>query len=301
MTNPFKSSDDFSVRFMKAATVDRASTLTKKSMHTTFSVLEKCAKTNRWGNDVTPKNITQKQLTKFVKERLDDGISARSIQNQMSHIRRALHTVGRNDFADSICSNKELGIPSGTRIGSGKAVDPKIYAEAVAKAAPDTRAWIEGMKELGLRQRELVRAGPSLQQWERQLEKNQFLTLHDGSKGGRSRQIYIPEERRDSALAAVRNLISVAAGQGGDVVDSRTLESACKLVGDRLEAIGLSGENSGHSLRRDFAMRQYLHYKEQGFSKTEALSRTSNDLGHGDGRGRWVYNNYIRGTLGSDA
>jgi site-specific recombinase XerC len=301
MKEIFKSSDSFNVRFMKAATVDRASTLTKKSMHTTFATLEKCAKINRWGNDVNPKTITQKQLTKFVKERLDDGISARSIQNQMSHIRRALHTVGRSDFADSTCSNKELGVPSGTRIGSGKVVDPEIYAGAVTAAAPDTRAWIEAMKELGLRQRELVRAGPSLQQWERQLEKGQPITLHDGSKGGRSRQICIPPERRDSALAAVRDLKEVAEAQGGRVVDSATLESACKQVGDRLAAVGLAGKNAGHSLRRDFAMQQYKHYTREGFSEKEALAMTSADLGHGDGRGRWVYNNYIRSTLGAEA
>jgi site-specific recombinase XerC len=298
MQTQSKSGDDISVRFMKSATTERAATLTKKTMHTTFAALEKCAEKYRWGNKVSPSNITQKQLKGFVKERSESGISARSIQNQMSHIRRALAAVGRNDFSDTY-SNKDLGVPCGSRIGTGKIVDAKVYEQALISAAPDTRAWICAMKELGLRQRELVRSSASLQQWERQLEKGQPITLHDGSKGGRSRQICIPAERQEAALEAVRELIKIAEDQDGRVVDSATLESACKLVGDRLSAVGLVGENAGHSLRRDFAMKQYEHYKSEGFNEKHALSMTSSDLGHGDKRGRWVYNNYLRATLES--
>jgi hypothetical protein len=44
-------------------------------------------------------------------------------------------------------------------------------------------------------------------------------------------------------------------------------------------------------------MDQYKHYLAVGCSEKVALARTSNDLGHGDGRGRWVFNNYIRNSL----
>ena len=58
---------------------------------------------------------------------------------------------------------------------------------------------------------------------------------------------------------------------------------------------GLVGEDSNHGLRRLFAHRQVVHYLQSGLSREEALARLSNDLGHGDGRGRWVENNYLRG------
>ena len=148
-----------------------------------------------------------------------------------------------------------------------------------------------------MRQRELVRCGPSLQQWERQLRTGQSISLHDGSKGGKSRQIFIPPERRDNALRAVQALAELSNAQDGKVVASKTLESACRLVSAQFAKLGLSAENSGHSLRRSFAMDQFKHYMSEGYSQKEALGMASIDLGHGDSRGRWVYNNYLRGTL----
>ena len=59
--------------------------------------------------------------------------------------------------------------------------------------------------------------------------------------------------------------------------------------------MGLVGEDSNHGIRRLFAHRQVVHYLQSGLSREQALVRLSNDLGHGDGRGRWVENNYLRG------
>ncbi|SPX19995.1 DNA-binding prophage protein [Escherichia coli] len=61
--------------------------------------------------------------------------------------------------------------------------------------------------------------------------------------------------------------------------------------------MGLTGKYSPHSLRYAWAqddIRRYLaqddirRYLAQGFSEKEALAMVAMDLGHGDGRGRWV-------------
>ncbi|EFA4015927.1 DNA-binding protein, partial [Escherichia coli] len=43
-----------------------------------------------------------------------------------------------------------------------------------------------------------------------------------------------------------------------------------------------------HSLRYAWAQDAIRHYLAQGFSEKESLALTATDLGHGDGRGRWV-------------
>jgi hypothetical protein len=281
-------------KFLHAATVEHAATLTKKAMASTFASLAKCAKLNTWGK-TTPETLTEKQWSKFVATGLAAGNSSRTMQNQQVHVRRALSAVGRSDFANSI-TNKDLGIPSATRIGSGKATDPEVLRQALERADATAKAWIQLSASLGLRQREMVRSGPSLKQWERQLSSGQPVSLHDGAKGGRSRQICVRPEARQEALEAVRAVMAVAEGQGGRVVASERLESACSYVSQRLSEYGLAGENSHHSLRRQFAIDQLNYYRSEGYAERDARALVSNDLGHGDSRGTWVWNNYVRAT-----
>jgi hypothetical protein len=50
----------------------------------------------------------------------------------------------------------------------------------------------------------------------------------------------------------------------------------------------------GHALRYAFARERVDAYRAEGIPLREALARTSMDLGHGDGRGRWVKMGYLR-------
>lgn len=287
--------DSVEAKFMKAALLNnRAATLTKERMGSTFNALRDCAKQQRWGT-VTPESMTLKQLKGFVAARIEQGIGARSIQNEMSHLRRALEGAGRTDFVQS-CSNKELGVPSATRIGTGKVVEPGVLQLALERAPADTRALIELSRSLGLREREAVMASGSLREWARELAQGRPIVVRDGTKGGRARSVVVAPGGQERALQAVKSALVVLREQGQLVV-SKSLKAAVEQHSDRLAKVGLKGENSGHSLRRAFAMDQYKHYLATGCSQKVALSRTSNDLGHGDGRGRWVFNNYIRNSL----
>jgi hypothetical protein len=58
-----------------------------------------------------------------------------------------------------------------------------------------------------------------------------------------------------------------------------------------------SGYRAGvqpHSARYAFAQRQLAGYLLAGHSKREARILVSHDLGHGDGRGRWVESVYTK-------
>jgi site-specific recombinase XerD len=282
-------------RFMSSALAQKnASTLTKERMKTTFVALAKHCKTGRYG-DVSPEKITEKQIRKFVESRLATGISARSLQNEMSHIRRSLNGARRDDFANAI-TNDSLGIPSGSRIGVATPVNEHVFAQAMTNADPTTQAWIKLERYLGLRQSEMIESGKSLAIWQQSLESGRgFIAVRDGTKGGRPRETYIAPEHRERALDAIKS--GLEALKNGRIVDASSKVSARQQVHDRFSGVGLSGQNSGHTLRRAFALDQYRHYLKEGHDQKQALSLCSRDLGHGEGRGRWVFNNYIRGAV----
>lgn len=296
MADLFKKNDSVEAKFSKSALQNnRAATLTKARMQTTFRALQAHAKRARWGN-VDPTTLSLKQLKGYAQARLEEGISARGVQNEMSHIRRALEGVGRTDFAQKTCSNKELNIPSATRIGKGRVVDSDVLQSALARASNDTKALISLSRTIGLREREAILSFKSLKEWDRALSNGQPIVVRDGTKGGRARSVCIRPDGIPAAQKAVRDALEVIKEQKQLVV-SKSLKSAIEQHSDRLARLGIKGENSGHSLRRAFAFDQYKYYLSSGCSQKIALSRVSNDLGHGDGRGRWVFNNYIRNSL----
>lgn len=296
MAEIYNRRDSVQAKFSKSSLINnRAATLTKARMQTTFRALERHARTARWGN-VEPGNLTEKQFRGFAQARLEAGISGRGVQNEMSHIRRALAGVGREEFAQKTCSNSNLLVPSATRIGTGKVINEEVLSSALKIALQDTKSLILLSRHLGLREREAVLAAKSLKDWDRALSSGQPIVVRDGTKGGRARSVCIRPDGIKQAHNAVKEALAVIKDQG-KLVNSNTLKAAIEQHSDRLARVGLKGENSGHSLRRAFAMDQYQYYLSSGCDQKTALSRTSNDLGHGDGRGRWVFNNYIRNSL----
>jgi hypothetical protein len=279
---------------MEASLYKGAATLTRQKMLTTFKAFATHAKQRRYG-DVDPATITEKQLRNYVTTRIEAGITARTIQNEVSHLRRALRGAGRGEWVDAL-TNMRLGVPAGTRIGVGRVVDEQVLAYALEHAAADTRAWIQLERCLGLRREEMIESYKSLKQWEVALARGQsFITVRHGTKGGRVRDTVIPAPYRARALEAVRAAIEVAITRS-HLVHATTVRAAQKQVHERFAALGLTGKDSGHALRRAFCRDNYEYYLREGHSVKEALALCSRDLGHGEGRGRWVWNNYLRAT-----
>lgn len=284
----------FSKAFMKQA---KGATLTRARAATTWKSLEAFAKARRMIID--PANMTTKQLLRYVEYRQEQGISARSIQNEVSHIRRALRGAGRNlgDLKDKAnnWSSHRLRVPEGSRIG-GKPPADQTALDRVER--PDLKAVFTLQVSLGLRVREAVQSGPSLRQWAVELRQciergsGAFLPIREGTKGGRPRSVWVPPERLEEVQQAVE-LASRQVGADGNLVQAASLMAAVRACERASQAAGFET----HGLRRGWAVTQYHHYVAHGNDEKAALRLLSGDLGHGDGRGRWCFNNYLRGAL----
>lgn len=289
-----------SARFMSASCAHKmGSTTTRVRNKSTFNQLQKIAKNERWENDLSPQNLTQKQLKKFVEIRVKKGISAHSLQTDLSAIRRAITGAGRHLDCTIIFDSKSLNVPSFSRSGNGIKVDENVLQKALENADQKTASLILLQRQLGLRLNEALHAKNSLLSWKKVLENGgKDLRLTDGSKGGRPRTISIFDDKRDAVLHAIReNLKATENGKIHALEGAKTLATAKRYYSKNLAEIGLKNEFSSHSLRRAFACDQFERYLQKGYSKQNALSLVSNDLGHGDGRGRWVWNNYIKNSI----
>lgn len=296
MAAAFNGSDSFVAKWMSAALAKgRASTATKKKMRTTFRNLERVVREGRWGS-VDPSTITAKQFKKYVSVQTR-RVCKRTVQNEASHLRRAIAGAGRQEFAQNICTSQAMGVPSASRIGTGKVVDRDVLKAALSKVRPDTKAIINLCHSMGLRGREAVQCKESLREWGRALAADQPVVIRYGTKGGRIRTTFLCPAKAAAASEAVAGALEVLKTQK-HLVDSANLKAALSTNHARLKRAGLFGENSLHSLRRAFALTQYRYYRDElELSEKVALQRLSNDLGHGDGRGRWVFNNYLRASL----
>ena len=270
----------------------------------TFKAIQDFGAKSCWGK-TTPQNLTSKQVLGFVKHR-STQVSARSVQNEISHIRRAVRGSGRvlGDLTDpkNNWSSHRLSVPKGSRIGGKAAINIDKFNAARAELSKPMQTVVDLQMSLGLRRQEAVIA-KNTGDWKMSLTVAQSqnrgtylqLTADAGSKGGRARHIYVPLGRISSTLAAV-SAAHDAKIYNGHILDYDDLKSALKGYDNALSYQELTNTDSGHGIRRFFACQQYDYYLSTGLDKDTALSRLSQDLGHGDGRGRWVWNNYISGS-----
>ena len=93
---------------------------------------------------------------------------------------------------------------------------------------------------------------------------------------------------------ALDNALVVADDRHGRLIDKSDLKTAMKYWHSQASRLGLTGPYSPHSLRYAWAQDAIRHYLAQGFCEKEALAMTAMDLGHGDGRGRYVAQVYGR-------
>jgi hypothetical protein len=246
-------------------------------------------------------DISGKQLRMYIALRKDDGVSVRTLQNEMSHLRAALRDAGRNAVATAPeLSNASLGIAGGSRLGTKEAITAEKLQAAKEKAIALGRDGIAQVIHLqrtfGLRENEAICArADTLLRWELEVSRSGSIRVLEGTKGGRDRDVRIFD--RVAALGAISSARAIADRQGGFLVQRADGDSAGELNNARgiYAAWAARNDLETHSLRYAFAQEQYRRYRAAAFSNREALVALSRDLGHGDGRGRWVKMVYLRG------
>lgn len=289
---------------------------TREAARQTFTTFQRFVNKSKaartWTNELTPEKISSKQVRAFLEhcknEILPSGKTreARVVQNIASHIRRAVMGAGRKDefknIRDPKCnwSSSRLGLDKASRFGNRSPMSQERYETARQILDVRERTALDLQRNLGLRMREAV-VGGSLRTIIREINAAQlkgqqcaFVTVIGGTKGGRPRVTFIDSDRFEKVKEICARAISLQSEtKGGFLIDKPTLAQAVRRYSNESRAAGLTGDDSSHGARRAFAAEQYNFYIEQGRTQKEALAALACDLGHGDGRGQWVLNNYL--------
>jgi hypothetical protein len=246
--------------------------------------------------------IGGRHLQAFVTQRQTQGTSARTLANEVSHIRSVLRQIGKQGLANNPnYSNKALGIDRGTRIGTKRPLEDAAVKVFQGRMEPRGRSGIGAtlglQRALGLREAEAIRGGQAqtLLRWERELKDKGAIRVIEGTKGGRPRDVH--PANLDRAMVAIRSAQAVlnTTGQRYLVVcaDGQTPSGLKQVMNIYRNLCHREGIQS-HCARYAFARERLDAYKAQGLSEREARAATSLDLGHGDGRGRYVASVYAR-------
>lgn len=140
--------------------------------------------------------LKARHIEGYVRERLAQGITKRSLQNEMAAVRCILKQAGRDRLAQSErLNNRSLGLSGASRSGTKQAITPEHYHHVLETARvkdPGLAAALELSRLMGLRSQEAVQSAQSLRTWKQSLERGEpRLTVVFGTKGGRPRETVI--------------------------------------------------------------------------------------------------------------
>lgn len=277
--------------------------LTRQARDATFNTFARVMRELGYGIQAA-RQIGGRHLQAFVEERSAEGISARTLANEVSHIRAVLVQIGKQGLArNPAFSNQALGMGRGSRVGTKQPLsDAAIQAfqdRMVQLDRPGMGSILELQRALGLREAEAIRAGQgeTLARWQRELQERGCVRVIAGTKGGRPRDVYPAHldraqtavQRAQAALEVVGRQYLVTRADGSATTDLRqglgVYRNLCHRAGIQ-----------SHGARYAFARERVQGYRDQGYSEREALAAASQDLGHGDGRGRYIASVYARGA-----
>jgi site-specific recombinase XerC len=246
--------------------------------------------------------IGGRHLTAFVEQRQKAGVSDRTLANNMAHVRTLLEFIGKDSLArDPAYSNEALGIGKGSRIGTKEPLTDKALADfkadKVAEGRPGIALTLELQQFIGLRMTEAIRGGnlETLNRWERELTDKGLVHVVEGTKGGRPRDTHVTNQAE--ALRVIGEAKAVLKAQGGGYLVRKADGSAAKGLKQAQSIYRNLAHRAGiqtHSARVAFSHERLSTYKAEGLGQREARAALSMDLGHGDGRARYVASVYVR-------
>jgi integrase len=273
--------------------------LTQEARRATFGTFAEVMRAKSYGIE-SAQQIGGKHLKAFVECRLAEGIRSRTIANEMSHVRVVLVHCGKEGLArNPAYSNKALGIGRGTRVGTKEPLSDAAMRGFQEQMDRRGRSGIGNVLELqralGLREAEAIRGGNSdtLARWHRELQGRGYVRVIEGTKGGRARDVHPADLNR--ARTAIERAQATLAGSGqrhlvtrADGTPATGLKQALGIYRNLCYRAGIQS----HAARYAFTKERIQAYRNDGLSEREARAATSLDLGHGDGRGRYVASVY---------
>lgn len=277
--------------------------LTQEARRATFTTFAQAMREKGYGIG-SAGQIGGKHLQAFVECRVAQGVRSRTIANEMSHVRAVLVHCGKQGLArNPAYSNKALGIGRGRRIGTKEPLsDAAIrgfqeYTDRLGRSA--IGHVLELQRALGLREAEAIRGGnpETLARWLRELQARSYVRVIEGTKGGHARDVHPADlarartaiERAQATLRASSHRYLVTRADGTAAAGQR---QALGIYRNLCHRAGIQS----HAARYGFAQERMQAYRNDSLSEREARIATSLDLGHGDGRGRYVASVYAHGS-----
>lgn len=239
------------------------------------------------------KNIRTGHIELYMKSRLSEEISRRTLQNEMSAIRALLRVAGKTFMANPAhekLSNQALGISETSRDGTKVAIPENYFRQvltSVEKKDEGVAYALRLSRLLGLRTEETVQSAKSLRTWQKALfNGDEKIRVVFGTKGGRPRDTTVLD--REATLSAINLALKYLKENNGKLIDKPSLHTAIERYRNVVREAGLTGKYAPHSLRYAYSVDVMNLHMKNGFSKEEAQALASMDLGHGDGRGHYV-------------
>ncbi|EBK6837837.1 DNA-binding protein [Salmonella enterica] len=261
---------------------------------------ERLAKLNIQIRDA--KHIKTVHIQRYIQSRQAEKISNRTLQNEMAAVRSIMSVAGRNKLANpqhELLSNKALGISGASRDGTKKAISDDTLREVInyaMKKDEGVALAVQLARYIGLRTEETVQSAKSLKTWQQSLlSGNERVRVVFGTKGGRPRETTIFD--REKVLTLLNKAITYCDDNNGKLINKPTLHTAIERYRNILRDAGMTGENAPHSLRYAYAKDAVNFHVNNGMSRNEAEALVSMDLGHGDGRGRYIKQVYFKEGL----
>lgn len=261
---------------------------------------ERLAKLNIQIRDA--KHIKTVHIQRYIQSRQAEKISNQTLQNEMAAVRSIMSVAGRNKLANpqhELLSNKALGISGASRDGTKKATSDDTLREVInyaMKKDEGVALAVQLARYIGLRTEEAVQSAKSLKTWQQSLlSGNERVRVVFGTKGGRPRETTVFD--REKVLTLLNKAITYCDNNNGKLINKPTLHTAIERYRNILRDAGMTGENAPHSLRYAYAKDAVNFHVNNGMSRNEAEALVSMDLGHGDGRGRYIKQVYFKEGL----
>lgn len=151
------------------------------------------------------------------------------------------------------------------------------------------------MRWLGLRMREALMCGRSLQTWrDLILQGNRRLPIERGAKNGRPRRTEVLEDHTEETLDAINAALAFCHSRDFELITgcNDDLKSAKSRLKSRFEQLPMRKEFGSHSLRYTYAVDFANTALDRGTPPTEVLAQLSDRLGHGPSRMKMILEVY---------
>ncbi|MCP3720377.1 integrase domain-containing protein [Paraburkholderia sp. CNPSo 3281] len=194
--------------------------------------------------------------------------------------------------------SRDLQLERRDRHGRHRARTPQEFSDLLAAAqAFDSSVVhvIRLMRWLGLRMREALMCGKSLETWrDLILQGDRRLPVERGAKNGRPRRTEVLADHIDETLDAINAALAFCRDRDFELVSGchDDLKSAKSRLKSRFEQLPMRRELASHSLRFTYAVDFANAALDRGVSPVDVLSQLSDRLGHGPSRVKMILEVY---------